>query len=122
MGGGEKKYDLEERTLAFAQQVRRFIRRVPKGLANTEDLRQLARSSGSIGANYIEANEALGKKDFLMRVRICRKETKETRYWLNLLDLGGDGLIELEQKGLLAEVTELMHIFGAIITKVEKGD
>jgi len=108
--------------LAFAQQVRRFIRRVPKGLANTEDLRQLARSSGSIGANYIEANEALGKKDFLMRVRICRKEAKETRYWLNLLDLGGDGLIELEQKGLLAEATELMHIFGAIITKVEKGD
>ncbi len=122
MDKGEKKYDLEERTLAFAQQVRRFIRRVPKGLANTEDLRQLARSSGSIGANYIEANEALGKKDFLMHVRICRKEAKETRYWLTLLDLGGDGPIVLEQRGLLAEATELMHIFGAIITKVEKRD
>ena len=73
-----KQYDLEERTFDFAAKVRLFIKRLPRTLANLEDSKQLVRASGSVGANYIEANEALGKKDFLMRVRICRKEAKES--------------------------------------------
>ena len=77
-----KPYDLEERTLAFAKAVRAFVKDLPNNLANMEDGKQLVRSSGSVGANYIEANESLGKKDFKMRIKICRKEAKESRYWL----------------------------------------
>jgi four helix bundle protein len=82
-------YALEERTYEFARRVRAFVKRLPRTLCNVEDARQLIRSSGSAGANYIEANESLGKKDFLMRVRIARKESKESRYWLRLIDTAG---------------------------------
>jgi four helix bundle protein len=75
-----KPYDLEERTFQFAQQVRAFVKLLPRTVCNIEDVKQVVRSSGSVGANYIEANEALGKKDFLMRLRISRKEAKESRY------------------------------------------
>lgn len=75
-----KQYDLEERTFQFAKNVRSFIKKLPKTSGNIEDSRQLIRSSGSMGANYIEANEALSKKDFTMRIKICRKESKETKY------------------------------------------
>lgn len=65
-----KHYDLEERTLAFAQKARAFVKKLRKALANIEDGKQLVRSSGSMGSNYIEANEALSKKDFIMRIKI----------------------------------------------------
>ena len=81
------KYDLEERTFQFARRVRRFLKQIPKTVGNHEDGKQLIRASGSVGANYIEANESLSDKDFLFRVKICRKEAKESRYWLRLLDL-----------------------------------
>ncbi len=81
-----KQYDLEDRTLAFAKRVRALVKRLHKTMANIEDGKQVIRSSGSIGANYIEANEALSKKDFILRIKICRKETKESRYWLRLID------------------------------------
>ena len=103
-----KLYDLEERTFKFAREVLEFVKALPKNLANLEIGKQLIRSAGSIGANYIEANESLGKKDFLMRIRICRKEAKETRYWLKLLE---------EEGKLINEVTELMKIFGSIVEK-----
>ena len=72
-----KRYDLEERTLQFAKDVRAFVKMLPRTIANGEDVRQLVRASGSVGANYIEANDSLGKKDFVMRVKISRKEAKE---------------------------------------------
>ena len=110
-----KRYDLEGRTLNFSKRVRGFASRLPRTVANSEDIRQLVRSSGSIGANYIEANESLGKRDFLMKIRICRKEAKETGYWLKLLDLGSQS--ERERDDLLGESIELMKIFGSIIEK-----
>jgi four helix bundle protein len=79
---GQGRYDLEGQTFEFARRVRAFVKRLPRTLCNIEDVKQVVRSSGSIGANYIEANEALSKKDFRMRIRISRKESKETRYWL----------------------------------------
>ncbi|HVW66301.1 MAG TPA: four helix bundle protein [Candidatus Peribacteraceae bacterium] len=79
-------YDLEERTLFFAKRVRAFVKRLPRSNGNLEDIPQLIRSSGSVAANYIEANEALGKKDFLMRIRISLKESKESSLWLKLCD------------------------------------
>ena len=75
-----KKYDLEERTFLFAVKVRALIKDLKKTLSNLEDGKQVIRSSGSVAANYIEANESLSKKDFIMRIKISRKEAKESRY------------------------------------------
>ncbi len=112
-----KQYDLEERTLLFAKRVRAFVKKLPKTLANIEDCRQLVKASGSTGANYIEANEALSKKDFSMRIKISRKESKESRFWLKLVDTGNDAELENERMELIAESTELMKIFGSILQK-----
>jgi four helix bundle protein len=114
-----KQYDLEDRTLAFAKKVRAFVKKLPKTIANIEDGGQLVRSSGSVGANYIEANEALSKKDFVMRIKICRKEAKESRYWLRLVDTQNDQTLENKRKDLEKEATELMNIFGSILRKSE---
>ncbi len=114
-----KQYDLEDRTLAFAKNVRLFVKKLPKTLSNLEDGRQLVRSSGSVGANYIEANEALSKKDFRMRIKICRKEAKESRYWLKLIDTEARKNLEKDCIDLIREATELMNIFGAILRKSE---
>ena len=114
-----KQYDLEERTLQFAQRAREFVKKLQKTTSNIEDGKQLIRASGSVGANYIEANEALSKKDFTMRIKICRKEAKESRYWLVLVDINNNLTLETERKGLIKETTELMNIFGSIIHKAE---
>ena len=111
----KQKYDLEDRTLKFAINVRNFTKKVPKTISNLEDTKQLIRSSGSIGANYIEANESLSKKDFLLRIKISRKEAKESRYWLSLLDTAPD--LDEERKRLVQESIELTRIFGSIVTK-----
>jgi len=116
---GSNRYDLEDRTYEFARRVREFVKRLPRTVCNTEDVKQVVRSSGSVGANYIEANEALSKKDFLMRIRISRKESKETRYWLRLLDSRNNAALDKERDKLIQESTELMRIFGAILTKSE---
>jgi len=114
-----KQYDLEERTFRFAQRVRVFVNKLPKTIANIEDSRQLVNASGSVGANYIEANEALSKKDFVMRIKICRKESKESRYWLRLVDMCDDQKQEARRQELIQEATELMKIFGSIVRKNE---
>jgi four helix bundle protein len=114
-----KQYDLEERTLEFAKRVRTFVRKLPKTIANLVDIKQLVRASGSVGANYIEANDSLSKKDFAMRIKICRKEAKECRYWLRLVDAGKHTELEQEREELINESRELMNIFGAILQKVK---
>ena len=70
--------------MKFAQRCQDYVRKLPHDLPNQENGKQLTRSSGSVGANYIEANESLSKKDFVMRAKISKKEAKETRYWLIL--------------------------------------
>ena len=112
-----KPYDLEDRTLEYAKRVREFVKKLPKSIGNIEDGKQLIRASGSVGANYIEANEALSKKDFAMRIKISRKEAKESRYWLKLVDISNDPEHERKQSYLIQEATELMNIFGAILQK-----
>ena len=113
-----KPYDLEERTFQFAKVSRAFVKQLPRTISNVEDVKQFIRASGSIGANYIEANEAIGKKDFVMKIKICRREAKESRYWLRLIDT--DGKFEAMQAELLSEAEELMKIFGAIVRKSEE--
>ena len=110
-----KQYDLEERTELFAKKVRAFAKKLRKTIANVEDGKQLIKASGSVGANYIEADEALSKKDFVLRIKISRKESKECRYWLSLIDTENDGELEKERKELRQEATELMKIFGSIL-------
>jgi four helix bundle protein len=114
----KKTYDLEDRTYRFAKAVLDFVNMLPKTVINNELIKQVVRSSGSVGANYIEANESLSKKDFAFRVKICRKEAKETLYWLKLLDVKDEILVQKE-KALIGEATELMKIFGSIIEKVK---
>ena len=110
-------YDLEERTFNFAKDVRDFIRRLSKDIANIEDAKQVIRSSGSVGANYIEANEALSKKDFKMRIKICRKEAKESRYWLELIETKSQSELQSIKENLSQEAGELLKIFSAILNK-----
>lgn len=114
-----KPYNLEERAYLFAKECRLHIRTLPKTVSNIEDAKQLVRSSGSVGANYIEANEKLGDKDLLFRLKIARKEAKESKFWLQLLnDLNPDQ--KLASELLLYEVEELRKILSAIITKTSK--
>jgi len=110
-----KQYDLEDRTYNYAKKVRAFVKKLVKTIANIEDGKQLVKASGSVGANYIEANESLSKKDFIMRIKICRKEAKESRYWLRLIDTQDDLQLNNERKDLAQEATELMNIFGSIL-------
>ena len=112
-------YDLEDRTYQFARRVRAFVKRLPRTVCNAEDVKQVARSSGSVGANYIEANESLGKKDFRMHIRISRKEAKETRYWLRLLDTNDEAGLDTERGCLTQESTELVLILSAILRNSE---
>lgn len=112
-----KRFDLEERTFIFAKKVREFIKSLPKTQSNFEDGDQLIRSSGSVGANYIEANESLSRKDFFLRIKICRKEAKESKYWLNLISTNNFTELEKQKENLIKEAGELTKIFGSIVEK-----
>jgi four helix bundle protein len=114
-----KPYPLHERCALFAKDVRVFLRNIPFNIASIEDGKQLVRSSGSIGANYLEANDSLGKKDILFRFRISRKEAKESLFWLKLIDVGNDAKVESDRRRLCNEVIELAKILSAIIKKIE---
>jgi four helix bundle protein len=117
-GENTKRYDLEDRTFQFASSVRQFVRTLPATLSNTEDVKQLVRAS-SVGSNYTETNDSLSKKDSVMRVKICRKEAKESRYWLRLLYVDGKPDAAGSRDKLIQESTELMNIFGAIVRRTE---
>ena len=110
-----KTYDLEERTLEFAKRVNGYTNKLPKTITNIENGKQLTRAAGSVGANYIEANESLSKKDFAMRIKICRKESKESRYWLELSEPIAE--FDAEKHALINESAELTKIFGSIVEK-----
>ena len=116
-GENSKRYDLEERTYEFARRVRVFINLLHKTLANIEEAKQVIRASGSVASNDIEANEALSKKDFVMRIKICRKEAKESRLFLRLIDASNTEQSKGEPLALIEEAQELTNIFGAIFRK-----
>ena len=111
-----KKYDLEDRTLEFGKRIIRLAKALPKNSINFNLIDQVTRSGTSMGANYREANETETKKDFLFRIRICRKEGKETIYWLNLIIEANPEFAD-RIKPLLEETIELVKIFAAIAEK-----
>jgi len=110
-------YDLEERTFQIAKAVRIFVKTLPKTIANFEDGKQVVKASGSGGANYREANEALSKKDFLLRMKISRKEAKESAYWLRLIYKTNELKNAGDVQNLIQEANELKKIFSSILEK-----
>ena len=112
---GEKKiYDLEERTARFAEEAIDLVRKLVQNAVNRRIIDQLIGSSGSIGANYCEANEAESRKDFQHKIGICKKETKETKHWLRLL-LRAEPSLKIQIDTLLKEAHELLLIFSKVI-------
>jgi four helix bundle protein len=112
-------YDLEERTFQFAKAVRLFVKTLPNTIANIEDGKQLIKASGSVGANYIEANESLGKKDFSLRIKISRKKAKESAYWLRVIHETNNLENADDVQGLIQEANELKKIFSSILEKAK---
>ena len=113
----ESPRDLVERTFRFAQAARAFVNRLPRVSSNYEDIRQLVRSSGSVAANYLEAQESLSRKDFFYRIKVCKKEARESGLWLRLVELGSDATLTEERDRLVKEADELKLIFAAIASK-----
>ena len=109
------KYDLEQRTLFFAQNVRDYVKKISSIELNSVYKNQLLRSSSSVGANYREANEASTKKEFKYRISVCRKEAKETHYWLQLLEY--QPADAAYKSSLENEARELVCIFSSILKK-----
>ncbi|MFA6047211.1 MAG: four helix bundle protein [Parcubacteria group bacterium] len=115
------KFDLEKRTTEFAKRVIRLCRALSRDSINNRLSGQGVGSAGSMGANYREANDALGKKDFLLRMRIARKEAKETMHWLECIEEANPEFKNRMQE-LKKECVEIKNIFSAIIIKVEKNN
>jgi four helix bundle protein len=112
------KFDLEDRTVIFSEKIILLCKKIPKSDLIQPILIQLIRSATSIGANYNEANGASSKKDFANKIHICKKESKETQYWLRLLAKSiNDEKIVSEIKVLWQESLELGKIFSAIAVK-----
>jgi four helix bundle protein len=113
------KYDLEERTAKFGEDIIRFCKKVPRGPITDPLITQLVKCGTSCGANYCEADEASSKKDFVNKIFIATKETKETKYWLNLIASTVPEFRE-QVRPLWAEAQELNLIFAAIIRNLKK--
>lgn len=105
-------FDLEERTTEFAISIMKLCKLLPLKPYNIKPIEQVAGSAGSIGANYREANDALGKKDFIFRLKIARKEAKETIHWLRILQIAN---VENDFSQYIQEATELRNILSTII-------
>ncbi|MBM4401816.1 MAG: four helix bundle protein [Candidatus Cloacimonetes bacterium] len=115
-----KLYNLEDRTLEFGKRIIRLCKTLPKSTVNNCLLIQVMRSGTSLGANYREANETDTKRDFKNRIRISKKEAKETIYWLELIV---EANLRLKERilPLLQETRELMKILGSIYEKTVKS-
>ena len=110
-------FNLEKRTTEFAKAVIRMCKKLPRNSINNRLIGQVVGSAGSVGANYREANDALGKKDFIQRMKIARREAKESIHWLELI-LEANGNREPEMKHLSKEAVELKNILSSIIAKL----
>lgn len=113
------RFDLEERTSKFAEEITLLCERIPINLKTEILVKQLLRAGTSVGANYSEANNSSSKKEFVYRISVCKKEACETRYWLRLLPTTN---FSVTQKGveLLREICELILIFSRILLSCKK--
>jgi len=109
----KKKYDLEERTAKFGENIIKFVKKIPKKTETLPLISQLVRAGTSVGANYCEADDAESKKDFIHKIRICKKESRETKHWLRMIVVAVPELKE-EARVLWQEAQELNLIFASI--------
>ena len=111
----DRKYDLEERTAVFGENIIDFVKTLPKNVINNELVKQIVRSGTSVGANYTEADGAESKKDFRHKIAICKKESKETKHWLRMISKANPDKRD-ECKNLWSEAQELTLIFSSIMS------
>ena len=116
----DNKYDLEERTAVFGERIIDFVKTLPKNTINTELIKQIIRSSTSVGANYVEADGAESKKDFRHKIAICKKESKETKHWLRMIARANPNRKE-ECRELWNEAQELTLIFSSILSPKKRN-
>ena len=109
----ETKFDLEERTAVFGEQIIGFAKRIPVNPVNSPLISQLVRAGTSVGANYCEADDADSKRDFFFKIGLCRREARETKHWLRMVVAAEPGLRD-DARTLWQEAKELNLIFGAI--------
>ncbi|MFA6097188.1 MAG: four helix bundle protein [Candidatus Paceibacterota bacterium] len=119
MNKTSENYNLEERTLKFGEEMIIFVNKLPANRVNNELIGQLIRSATSIGANYCEANGASSKKDFRNKICICKKEAKETKYWIQLMSVANPGQKDQCRK-LWKEAQELTLIFSKIVLTLDE--
>jgi len=112
------EHPLEERCHQFAKRVRKFCRQLKPDVVNLQDIKQLVRASGSLGANYIEANENVGKGDLKYRIRVCRKESKECIHFLGLVETFGVKELNDERNILIDEANQFKKIFSVMLTNI----
>lgn len=121
MNENERKFDLEERTALFGEQVIRFCKNIRYDIISEPIIKQIIRSATSVGANYMEANSASSKKDFRNKIYICKKEVQETKHWLRMLSVCLPDKNE-ELRKIWREAQELTLIFGKILSSSNKSD
>ena len=119
--GPARNYDLEERTAVFGEQIIKFLKSIRRDAINSPLMNQLVRSATSIGANYCEGNDAESRKDFRHKMALCRKESRESMYWLRQLSAAQPERVDDARKHW-KEAKELNLIFSAIIRKVDNND
>ena len=112
----EKNYDLENRTLVFSKELTKILRSCARGVVDDVVIRQLARSGTSIGANYCEANGAVSPADFKHKISLCKKEAKETVYWISILK---SFELDVDLDHLENEANQLAAIFTTIFSKIK---
>jgi len=115
-----KVFSFGLRSRNFGKDVRDFVNKLPYSVSNNEYSKQLVRSSGSIGANYIEAGEGLSKKDGIKYMKISKKEAKESTHWLELIDTGRNIILNKERDYLLNEAKELFYILCSMVDKLTR--
>ena len=112
-------YDLEERTAKFGEAIIEFAKKIPRNPITVSLITQLVKAGTSVGANYCEADNASTKKDFIHKIGICKKESRESRHWLRMVSKAVEPL-KAETKVLWKEAQELNLIFASIINKCKK--
>jgi four helix bundle protein len=111
-----RKYDLEERTALFGETVIAFAKKVPRNVVTLPLINQFVRAGTSVGANYCEADDAVSRKEFRCKIGTCKKEARETKYWLRMIAAAEESM-KVEARLLWQEAKELHLIFAAILRK-----
>jgi four helix bundle protein len=112
--------NLENNILLFAHSIREFVKSLPMSIGNSEDARQLVRTSGAVGSTYIRAAGSINRNDYLVGIKNCSTEAKTSHYWLQLLDTHGSEPIELKRQQLMKAANELASVFSVVLANAQQ--